>query len=319
MTNLQKRKNRVGFYLPLFLITVPATVVMRTIAYLNNLNAQEHSIDSSLVLVANISLAFFTAIFLLHSASHSRNDSVPQESFSNYTTYISSGLLSVSVIFAVYELLSKSIPSVINSLNTGAAISFGDIGIIASATLGIATAVSFLVNLLIEKKYSQIRALFGIFTTLFFSLYAICSYIDSSSAINVQQKSLTVLSLIFGSVFFLYETRISIGRSKWHSYVAFGLSSAALLYYTSIPAIIYYFTTGSLTPGSSLIQLIVMLALAIYVTLRVFLIAYAPEDEISELTDAILDMVHERNKNCASLALVNTLKEENDPEISSEN
>lgn len=315
MTNPQKSKNRVGFYLPLFAIAVPLTVALRTIAYLNNLNAQGHFEEKSLVLAANIITAFFSIIFLLHSFSHHRNDSTPEEGFSNYLTYVPSGLLSATVIFAVYELTHP----VISAIAKGEVLHINEALTIAAAILGIAMAASFLINALIENRHSQLRASFGIFTALFLSLYSICIYLDSSVAANVQQRSLTIISLILAAAFFLFEVRISIGRSKWHAYVAFGLSSATLLYYASIPALVHYFAKGTLVPGSSLIQLIAMLTLGIYATCRVFLIAYAREDEVSEVADAILDMAHERQKKKDALARVNILKEEKEQDTSSEN
>lgn len=314
MTKQYKRTNRVGFYLPLFLIVVPTVVAMRTVAYLDHMNKFGHFNSTSLIMAANITTSVFAILFLLHSLSHHRNDSVPQEGFSNYPTYVPSGILSVATIFVVYELISSMIPTFKSIASYGEKISIESIIVIIAPVAGVASVVSLLLNIVIESKMSQIKSLFGIFTIFFLALYSISIYFDMSSAANVQQRSLTILAIILSAAFFLFETRISLGRSKWHAYVGFGLSSATLLYYASIPALIYYFKNGSIVPGSSIIQLLFMLALGIYITSRVFLLAYAHEDEVCELTDQILDMVHERNKNSASHARVNNLKEDNDSE-----
>ena len=49
---------------------------------------------------------------------------------------------------------------------------------------------------------------------------------------------------------------------------------------------------------------------AAYVTARVSLLAFAPEDEVCDLADSILDMAHRRGAKNASHARVNNLKEE---------
>ncbi len=312
MTKPHQRKNRVGFYLPLFFISAPIIVTLRTIAYLKDMNEYGHFGGSSLVLAANITTAVFTILFLLHTFSHHRNDSVPQEGFFNYSTYVPSGILAVATTFVVYELVASIVP-VFKLISAGkATLSIASIITLVAAVMGIASVIAILLNILIENKHSQLKSLFGIFTVLFLALFSLNIYFDMSSAANVQQRSLTVLSIIFAATFFLFETRTSLGRSKWHAYVGFGLSSAILLYYASIPALVYYFVKRSIVPGSSIIQLLFMLALAIYITARVFLLAYAQEDEICELTDGILDMVHERNKKSESLARLNSLKEDND-------
>jgi hypothetical protein len=52
------------------------------------------------------------------------------------------------------------------------------------------------------------------------------------------------------------------------------------------------------------------LTAAVYVTVRVSLLAFAPEDEVCDLADSILDMAHRRATKNVPHARVNNLKEE---------
>ena len=316
MTNSEKRKNRIGFYLPLFVIVTPIAVILRTLAYLNDMNLQGHFESNSMVFASNIIVGIFAFIFLLHSLSHSRNDSVPIESFSNYPSFLPSGILAVATLFSVYELFSSITPVFKTMVENEDEFTLSPQTIIAIAGIifGLGATASFVVNILIETKHSQLRALFGIFTVLFLCFYSISIYFGGSGAANVQQRALTVISVIFSASFFLFEIRMSLGRSKWHSYVGFGLSSSTILFYSSVPAIIYYFAKQIVPTGSTVIQLVLMLSLAIYTTARTILIACAPEDEICEMVDEILDMDYERTNKSTSHARNNILKEENDGE-----
>ena len=82
--------------------------------------------------------------------------------------------------------------------------------------------------------------------------------------------------------------------------------------YTAIPALIYYFVRGNLIPGSTLIELAIILALGFYVAIRVVLIAFAPEDELCDLALDILNNAHRRADEKAALARENNLKEESE-------
>lgn len=292
MSNTQKRNNRIGFLLPLFYLIAPALATLRSIACINDIDpgGVGYFGDSVLMNVCNAAAAVFTVVFFTHAFSHYRKDSVPHESFCNTPTYIVSGTLGIAVCFAIFELASPL---------------FGDDGrlmkiegerivFLIATLLGVATLAFLLMNVLIEKKHSQIKAALGIATSLFFTAYGICVYFDQSVAANAQQRILTVLSLIFTAAFMLYEARIPLGRSKWHSYAAFGLMASLALFYTGVPAFVYYLASGALIPGATLIQMGVILASAIYIAVRVSLMALAPEDEICDLADTILDMAHRR-------------------------
>ncbi len=308
MSNTKKRTNRIGFFLPLFYLAAPALVTLRSIACISDIDegGLGYFGSSTLMLVSNIAVAVFALIFFTHAFSHNRKDSVPRESFCNTPTYIASGALGVAIPFAIYELAAP----LFSEDGKIAAIEGERIVFILAAVLGACIPAFLLLNVIVEKKHSQIKAALGIATSLFFTTYGICVYFDRSVAANMQQRILTVISLILTAVFMLYEARIPLGHSKWHSYAAFGFIAALSLLYSSVPALVYYVAKGTVIPGITLIQTGISVAAALYVILRVSLLAFAPEDEICDLADSILDMAYRRSKNSKPLARENNLKEE---------
>lgn len=292
MYNTKKRTNRIGFLLPLFYLVAPTLATLRSIACINDIDPGGIGYfgDSTLMKVCNIAVAIFTIIFFTHAFSHYRKDSVPHESFCNTPTYIVSGVLGVAICFAIFEMAS----SLFGSDGSLDKISGEKIIFLVGAILGVAALAFLLMNALIEKKHSVIRAAMGIASSAFFTAYGICVYFDNSVAANIQQRILTLLSLIFTAAFMLYEARIPLGRSKWHSYAAFGFMASLLLLYAGVPEIAYVIAKGAFIPGATVIQLGVMIASAIYIITRVSLMAFMPEDEVCDLADSILDMAHRR-------------------------
>ena len=306
MTNTQKKTNRVGPLLPLFYVAAPTLAALRSVACIQNMDGAGYFGGSALMIACNVAIIILSLLFLTHALSHQRKDSVPEECFCNSPTYVTSATLGGGIIFAIYELVislmdeSGQIKSIENS----------DITVVVSAICGIAALVFLLLNAIIETKHNQVKAALGIAASVFFSTYGLCIYLDSSVAANMQGRIISVLSLELMAVFMLYEARIPLGHSKWHSYAAFGLAAAIVLAYSSIPSIAYYIATGNTIPSTTLTQSMLSLTAAVYVTARVTVLAFAPEDEICDLADSILDMAHRRGLKSASHARVNNLKEE---------
>jgi hypothetical protein len=262
--------------------------------------------ESALVVACNIAITILAIVFFTHAFSHQRKDSVPKECFCNTPTYITSATLGGGIIFAIYELIG----SLVEEDGRIGSIESDETVVVVSAICGVAALGFLLLNALIEKKHSVLKATLGIASSIFFTTYGLTIYLDNSVATNMQQRIISVLAIILMAVFMLYETRIPLGHSKWHSYAAFGCISALALFYSAIPSLAYYIATGIMIPGSTLIQIMLSLAAAVYVTVRVSLLAFAPEDEVCDLTDSILDMAHRRHLKRTSHARVNNLKEE---------
>ena len=298
MNDTNKTTNRIGFLLPFFYITAPIMATLRSVACIKNMAETGYFNDHNLITISNIAITILAIIFSTHALSHNRKDSSPKETFCNPPTYISSALLATGISFAIYELTIL----LLDEQRHIREIASSDIFIIISLVAGVASLFFLLLNAIIDTHHSQIRAALGMAASLFFSAYSICICFDNSTSVNMHQRILNIISLSLMAVFMLYETRIPLGHSKWHSYVAFGFMAALLLIYTSIPAIVYYIANRIIIPGTTIIQMCLALTSAIYAITRVSILAFAPEDETCDLADSILDMVHRRKQNKDSRA-----------------
>lgn len=291
MTHTLKVKNRLGIYLYIFFAGLIATTVMRTVACFNELDLiSGYFNDKGLITAADITMVAFMLFLFLHNFTHSGADTVPKEDFGTPATYIPLGGLAVSVLFLVIELT-------IELLNMGDIFSSvpGAVKLITAA-LGLLSMATFMMNILIERKLSQLRGAFSMLTVLFFAMYSIGIYLSTDMPANSPTKILTEFAFLFTAIFFLYETRISLGHSKWHSYAAFGLMTTLLLAYTSVPAIIFYFFGEGTVLAGSISELAAMLMLTVFIGARTLLLAFAHEDEVCELAESIIDMNYERQK-----------------------
>ena len=314
MTHEIKVKNRLGAYLYIFSAGLISTVVMRCVACFRDLDIPSGYFNNKgLITAADITMVAFMLILFLHTFSHANSDSTPKEGFANASTYIPLGGLAVAVLFLSFELAKECFVGSPAFSDVP-----GTVKLIA-AILGLLSAATFTMNILIEKKLSQLRGAFSILTVLFFAMYSINVYFSTEMPANSPSKILSEFAFLFTAIFFLYETRISIGRSKWHSYTAFGLIATLILSYTAVPTLILYiFKGGALIVGSAT-ELAAMLMLAIFIGARTMLITFAPEDEVCELADNIIDIAYERSQKASqstpdSLARGLNLNVENQPQ-----
>ena len=96
----------------------------------------------------------------------------------------------------------------------------------------------------------------------------------------------------------MFETRISLGIEKWRGYVSFGLVTALLLFYSSVPTLIYYFAKGE-NISDSLSGAVLSFALFVYITARIILINSLAENKKSENALAVEEMVKKRKEELA--------------------
>jgi hypothetical protein len=152
------------------------------------------------------------------------------------------------------------------------------------------------------------RADFGIVTVVFLAVYVIYLYFNNDQPINSPGKILDQITLLFAAVFFLYETRLSIGREKWRAYIAFGFIAAILSAYSAIPSLIYYFARGTEVTGS-VYEMILTASLCVFITARLFITGVLIPDTVSPFA-TIFKMASEAR----SEEIAPAIKEEETPE-----
>ena len=101
------------------------------------------------------------------------------------------------------------------------------------------------------------------------------------------------MAYLFAALFFLYETRLSMGRERWGAYTAFGLIASLLTAYSSIPSLICYLATKNLI-SHSIYETVFTLSLFIFITSRLLVALFAEEDKESDFTRRLKAMQTER-------------------------
>ena len=285
--HLMKNKAKLfGIYLPVYLVITVATVTMRTIALFLHFSLETGYFDNKTLIGISDIILILSTIFLLSYICTARRDMRLIPDFTSPATYIPTGIVSVAIIFLIFSLFLRS-------LSTDTSRGYLFIIIIFTAIFAVLSLVHFALTALVESHSSTGRANFGICTVLFLALYSIYLYFSTELPINAPNKALDQMAYLLAAVFFLYETRISLGREMWRVYSAFALATAALTAYTSIPAIITYYVKGYVIFGSqneafiSLEEYMLTFALFIYVTAKLFLTITLKEECPNEFVNAI--------------------------------
>ena len=146
------------------------------------------------------------------------------------------------------------------------------------------------------------------------ALYSIYLYFDNDLPINAPAKIIDQMAYLFAAVFFLYETRLSIGREKWRGYIAFGFIAALISAYSSIPALIYFFAKET-EISVSIYEMVLSAALFIFISSRMLLTSELIEDVVSPFTNIISKASDQRTSDIAPVAKIEDITEAEDETI----
>ncbi len=291
---MTRSAKRTWLYLALFLIFTAASVALRTIALFVELDSSHIYFEGGILLFIS---AMICIIFIPLSLSYvfvSEKDMKLYASFKTPGTYIPSGIVSVALLFLGGELFAGNF---IFGGALGAGYFSGASSIIALLTtvLAFICALNFFFNVFHEKKESFARASFCLLCALFLGCYAGYLFFSDALPINAPNKAVDQMAYLSLAIFFLYETRISLGRAKWRLYFPMGIIAALLAFYSSIPSLIYLFADGTLI-SISLSENVLTLTLGIYVISRASLVATLSPDEMCDTVKAISGMATRRTE-----------------------
>ena len=268
-----------------------AAVVLRTAALLTSLDEALIYFESSTLLTIS---AIVLTVFVLASISYifvQEKDFNPAVSFENPRTYVPSGLVGVA-FFLMSATLWGDLFS--NGVTAKFFSSISNVILLAVAIFALISTANFFLNNYHEKKESMSRAAFCLCCAVFMGLYAGHLFFSDDLPINAPNKAVDQMAYLAVSIFFLYETRISLGRAKWRPYLVFGLIAAALTAYSAIPAIIFYLR-GEGVISHSLAENALTLSLGIYIVSRLTLTLTAVRNEACPTVCAIVDMTNKRD------------------------
>ncbi len=268
-----------GFYLPLFFVFMAAAVVTRAIAAVKYVDEYGYYSNKLLFYISAVIIVLGVLVFIGY-IFFERKDIKLIPSFDSPASYAPSAAVAVALILLGVNLF-KITPN-INSAN-----SLMKPLTVICAILAILSALYFIVSTFIIRRRSMKRADLGIVTLVFICCYVAYLYFDISLPINSPNKIVDQMAYLGAALFFLYETRLSLGREKWRSYIAFGFIAALLLAYSSIPSLIVYFVTGNII-SNSIYESVLSFALFLFATAKILLTTILVEDVESPVVTKII-------------------------------
>lgn len=303
---MKSRFKPLGLYLPIFFGVLLVTVTMRSVALLVNFNFDTNYFDEKILisisdyLVITASLFFFCYIFTTDKSMKL----IPN--FTSPETYVPTGIVSVALIFMAKSLFDRSgelkeYIEYLKALATPSAVSLIPtqkilMGLLfVGAIFAALSIVHFILTALVESHSSTKRASFGLCTVVFLALYAAYLYYSTALPLNAPNKIVDEMAFLFSAIFFLYETRLSIGREKWRSYIAFGFIAALVSAYSSIPSLIVYFAKGEVI-SNRIYENALIFTLFIFITARLILTTKLTEDKKCPTVSSLIKFAEARDE-----------------------
>ena len=293
-------------YIILLALALAVTVTLRSLACLVGLDYKSgYFTNGSLHDAAVITLVIFC--FMLFSYIFFATKTELRADFTTPHTYVPAGVCAAALLFFGVELLSKVKYSAFfddleNLIKDSA--SFGkyqpettiyDVLVFICGVLALLAIVHFFLNADLTENHSVKRASYSLTTVMLLALYAAVLYFDGTLPINAPNKLTDQMAFLFASVFFLYESRISLGREKWRGYVTFGLIGTLLGAYSSIPALLTYFIKGEVI-SASVSENALLFAISLFIFLRLILVARLAPVKENSLATALRAMAKAREQ-----------------------
>ena len=286
---MKNRTKIFGVFFPFFILLVAAAATLRTIAlvvdgYFNY--RYSYFTVKSLPRIANILIVCAIILFIIYIIGGVRKlKLIPN--FESPANYIPSALVSTALFFIIIHLLKTWKRA--SELSIFDTVLF--LLMISTAALSI---VYLIFNTFFIRTVSARRAGFGLCITIFFSLYLIYLFFDSTDTINSPIKTVDQLTYAFCAVFFLYEIRLSMGREIWKPYIIFGFISAALSAYSSIPAIIVFFVRKQII-SNSIYESLLTFSVLVFIIAKLILTDKLIERKQSSFVQKLIENAEKRD------------------------
>jgi hypothetical protein len=126
-------------------------------------------------------------------------------------------------------------------------------------------------------------------------MYVAYIYFDTSLPINAPTKIADEIAYLAIAMFFLGETRLSLGRESWRRYISFAFIGSILTAYSAIPNLIYYFAREE-SVSLSIYESLLTLAFFIFITSKIFLTPMLTKDATSEVVSKIIAIEEARRE-----------------------
>ena len=278
-----KSKLRIyGIYLPVLFIIGCAAIVLGTISEINYLEPSGHLSNSLLSTVAGY-LVLAAAVFFLSYIIIARGGARLIPSFTSPLNYGPCAIMGAALLFIAVHLFTKT------DLTAG----LGGIYAPIVGALALAAISYFVISALSIKRTSLRRADLGLLVLIFMCAYVTYIFFDTETALNAPIKINYQVAFLSTMVFFLYETRLSLGREKWRAYVAFGFIASLTTAYAAIPSLISYLVSGK-CGALSIYEMILTLAMFIFSFSKIMLVSELIEERSSKTVEELIKYAEAR-------------------------
>lgn len=271
-----------GIYMIAYLLLLPALVTLGAIACINHLGSDGYFTSTTIANIGGIGVAA-ASIFFVTYIVWANKDIKFIPSFTSPLNYGPCAVMSAALIFISAHLAVKS----------GILTQTIDWFTLALSAIALLSVLYFLASAISVKRRSIMRSDFGIIVLIFLCMYVAYIFFDTGSPINAPIKTTTMMAFLFFSLFFLYETRLSLGREKWHYYVAFAFISSIISAYASIPNLIIYIIEGKVI-GISIYETVLVFAFFIFSTFKLFLVGELVPEKGSNVVNKLIESARER-------------------------
>lgn len=318
-----KKLKKIDIYTIPLLFAALATVVLRSFALITSFNPVTMHFDNGVAItVSNIIIAIATLGFLSYLFLGEKKRPLVVKNH-GASSYIPAGIVSTALIFMgahnMYMCFTGGYNMTVRLMNFNVDILSPMAfvcGLLAFLSVG-----AFFLSIFIEKNDDIYKSAFSLSIVFFLALYALLLYFDKQEhPTNSPNRFVDEMAYLSAALFFLFEARIPLGRTKWRGYVTFGLIATLLCTYSSIPSIILFFVKGGYTVSESIIESILTLTLAIYTLSKVLRYKLlTPDDECETAKNirrlaAIREDEIEENRKLARAQESNNIEENDDTE-----
>lgn len=303
---MNNNNRHIKSYLSITVLAAIVAAVLRTVACYSSLDYETgHFYDHTLISIASAIMIFAAVVGLTYPMLTVGQQEL-RARFSNPATYIPAGGVSVALVFFVIHFGRIALTLTDRDVTVASIIANpAPLFALVLSVTAIGAIFYFILNATVVEPGCDNRGWLGMVTTVLLATYALYLYSDTTLAINAPNKIVDEMAYLFAALFFLFETRISLGRGKWRAYVTFGLIAASITAYSSIPTIIIHFAKG-INVSNNIFESFLTFTLFLFIAARLSMIHALSEDkpcdEAVAIDEAIARAAAERLEAEAKLA-----------------
>ena len=255
-----KKLRIIDLHLILLVCSGISSIILRTYALLTSFNRITMHFNDKIAITIGGGIVMLATLGFISYLIFGEKEADLIATNDNAASFIPAGIVSITLLFIGVENIRLGIGASQNVLCALWILS----GILAFLSIG-----SFFVSIFIQKNENTFKAAFSLSIVFFLVIYAMTLFFNREThPTNSPNKIVDQMAYVFAAIFFLYESRIPLGRAKWRPYVAFGLIAALLTAYSAVPSLIVYAADGYLV-SSSIVETLLSLALSFFMFSRV--------------------------------------------------